>query len=91
LPALREIADVLKAHPDAKITVEGYTDNTGDPAYNLTLSQKRANSVMNQLIAYGVDSSALSSKGYGQANPIADNKTSAGRAKNRRVELDIID
>jgi len=87
---LQTVANVLKAHPGAKTTVEGYTDSIGDPAYNVNLSQRRANTVMNQLVADGVDASSLSAKGYGAANPVATNKTAAGRAENRRVELNII-
>ncbi|MCL2888590.1 MAG: OmpA family protein [Elusimicrobia bacterium] len=87
---IQKIADVLKNHPNAKTTVEGYTDNTGDPAYNVNLSQRRAQAVADQLAADGANSANISAKGYGQANPIADNKTAAGRAQNRRVELDIV-
>jgi len=88
---LQTVANVLKAHPNAKTTVEGYTDSLGDPAYNVNLSQRRANTVMNQLIADGVAPASLSAKGYGAANPVATNKTAAGRAENRRVELNIVD
>ena len=86
---LQKIAAVLKNHPNAKTVVEGYTDNTGDPAYNVNLSQRRAQAVADQLVAYGVNSANISAKGFGAANPIADNKTAAGRAQNRRVELNI--
>ncbi|MDR0292464.1 MAG: OmpA family protein [Elusimicrobium sp.] len=87
---IQKIATVLKNHPEAKTTVEGYTDNTGDPAYNVNLSQRRAQAVANQLVADGVNKANVSAKGYGAANPIADNKTAAGRLQNRRVELNIV-
>ncbi len=84
---LSEVADQLKANPDWKWEVEGYTDNVGDKAPNQKLSGERATSVANWLADHGVDRSRLSVKGYGDSNPVADNSTAEGRAKNRRVEL----
>jgi OmpA-OmpF porin, OOP family len=84
---LRNIAAILKAYPNVKVRIGGYTDNTGDPAANVALSEQRANSVMAQLVSLGVDPSRLSAKGYGQDNPIADNATEDGRQKNRRISL----
>lgn len=83
---ISEVADFLTTYPRSKITIEGYTDNRGSEAANLTLSQKRATSVRNYLIdQFGIDGDRISAIGYGPANPIADNNTAAGRNKNRRV------
>ncbi len=70
-----------------KIQVAGHTDNTGSAAHNMKLSEARARSVMNYLISKGVGPAMLSEKGYGKNEPVADNKTAEGRAKNRRVGL----
>jgi len=88
---LTDIADILKAYPQVKIRIGGYTDNTGDPAANLQLSQQRADSVMAQLTQLGVDPSRMTAKGYGQDNPVADNSTEDGRQKNRRISLRVTD
>ncbi|GAC1375729.1 MAG: hypothetical protein NVSMB40_13900 [Aquirhabdus sp.] len=82
-----EIAKMLKSAPTIKIAIEGHTDNVGQAAANKTLSEKRAQSVMAAVIANGIDSKRLSAAGFGQERPIADNRSEAGRAKNRRVEL----
>jgi outer membrane protein OmpA-like peptidoglycan-associated protein len=84
---LTNIAEILKAYPQVKINIGGYTDNTGDPAANLQLSQQRADNVMAQLTQLGVDPSRMSAKGYGQDNAVADNSTEEGRQKNRRISL----
>ena len=88
---LTNIAGILKAYPQVKIRIGGYTDNTGDPAANLQLSQQRADSVMAQLTQLGVDPSRMSAKGYGQEDPVADNSTEEGRQKNRRISLRVIE
>jgi OOP family OmpA-OmpF porin len=80
-----KVADFMKQYPDVKVTIEGYTDNSGNAAKNKALSQQRADAVKAELVKKGVDASRLSAVGYGPANPIADNRTEAGRAKNRRV------
>ncbi len=67
--------------------IDGHTDNVGSDALNQTLSENRAASVKAYLASKGVDESRLLSTGYGEKQPVADNKTAAGRAKNRRVEL----
>ena len=71
----------------SNLTIDGHTDNTGTAAMNMELSQKRCNSVKNYLISKGIDASRLIANGYGDTRPVADNKTSDGKAKNRRVEL----
>lgn len=89
-PKLHAVTELLKAHKDFKLKVSGYTDNTGNEAMNLDLSKKRATAVKNYLVNDGIDANRIESNGYGIANPIADNSTSEGRAKNRRVEFDIV-
>jgi outer membrane protein OmpA-like peptidoglycan-associated protein len=84
---LTNIAEILKAYPQVKIRIGGYTDNTGDPAANQQLSQQRADSVMAQLTQLGVDPSRMTAKGYGQEDAVADNSTEEGRQKNRRISL----
>jgi OOP family OmpA-OmpF porin len=86
-PALDNIVAILKANTTLKLIVEGYTDNVGKPASNLTLSQKRAEAVTNYLVQKGLDANRLEALGYGQERAVADNSTPAGRAANRRVEL----
>jgi len=84
---LSQFADVMQKYPDLKVEIAGHTDSTGTDKYNQQLSQKRADSVKKYLAdKYGVEANRLTAKGYGEAKPIADNKTKVGRAKNRRVE-----
>ena len=71
----------------ANMNIDGYTDNRGSKALNLALSQKRAESVKAYLVSKGVDAENINTTGNGMSNPIADNKTAASRAKNRRVEI----
>ena len=73
----------------ANVEVRGYTDNQGDPAANLLLSQQRADAVVQYLVGKGVPAATLTAVGKGEADPIADNDTAAGRAKNRRIELHV--
>ncbi|WP_437326976.1 OmpA family protein [Sorangium sp. So ce381] len=91
-PLLDEVAGVLKEHPEiAKIEVQGHTDPRGGRAYNIKLSQARAESVMKALVQRGVEAERLASKGYGPDVPIADNDTDEGRQKNRRVQFKILE
>ncbi len=85
---LDNAARQLKLYPDLVIEVRGYTDSTGTPPYNVKLSQRRAESVMSYLKAHGV-TNRLTAKGFGEADPIADNKTREGRLSNRRVVLHV--
>ena len=88
---LTNIAAILKAYPQVKIRIGGYTDNTGDPATNVTLSEERAGNVMAELVRLGIDPARMSAKGYGAEDPIADNSTEEGRQKNRRISLRVTD
>ncbi|MBQ3437805.1 MAG: OmpA family protein [Fusobacterium sp.] len=87
---LNEIAKVLVEYPETKVLVNGYTDNTGSDSWNQTLSEKRADSVKNYLLAHGVSSSRVIATGYGKSNPIATNSTEAGKQANRRVEIKLL-
>jgi OOP family OmpA-OmpF porin len=84
---LDEVAATLVKRRDIRAEVAGHTDDRGEANYNRSLSQRRAESVRSYLVSKGVDASRLTARGYGEDSPIADNKTSAGRADNRRVEL----
>jgi outer membrane protein OmpA-like peptidoglycan-associated protein len=79
--------EALKAWGDVDIEVAGHTDSMGSDAYNMKLSQQRAEAVRNFLISRGVAADRLTAKGYGESQPVADNATEEGRFKNRRVEL----
>lgn len=87
---LRSVALVLKEYKSTMIEVAGHTDSTGSAAYNQRLSQQRAQSVSNILIASGVQSIRIDSVGYGEDYPIASNATVAGRQQNRRAELTLL-
>jgi outer membrane protein OmpA-like peptidoglycan-associated protein len=87
MAAVKEIVALMAAQPALALSIEGHTDNVGNAASNKTLSQARAQRVMDAVIAQGVAASRLSASGFGQESPIADNRTETGRAKNRRVEL----
>ncbi len=84
---LNNIAAMLKAYPGVHLKIGGYTDNTGDPAHNLSLSQARAESVVSQLTSRGIAPDRLTAQGYGDQFPRADNATETGRALNRRVSM----
>jgi outer membrane protein OmpA-like peptidoglycan-associated protein len=84
---IEQIVQMLKANPDLKLSIEGHTDNVGNPMSNKTLSEERAKSVVAAIVDQGIGIERLSPSGYGQDRPIGDNKTEEGRAKNRRVEL----
>lgn len=86
-PVLDTVAQSLNENPQLRAKVVGHTDSTGQAAYNQTLSENRARSVVNYLARQGVASTRLSAEGRGQNDPIADNGSAAGRAENRRVEI----
>ncbi|MBK5276005.1 MAG: OmpA family protein [Desulfuromonadales bacterium] len=86
-----KVGDFMKKFPTTTAVIEGYADEVGGVDYNMKLSQRRAESVVNYLTAkFGIDSSRLTAKGYGKSKPIADNATDAGKQKNRHIEA-IID
>jgi outer membrane protein OmpA-like peptidoglycan-associated protein/tetratricopeptide (TPR) repeat protein len=87
---LDKVIQLLKDNPTVQIEISGHTDNVGKPADNLILSNNRAKSVINYFLYKGVAANRIKSKGYGATKPIADNKTEAGKAKNRRTELKVI-
>jgi outer membrane protein OmpA-like peptidoglycan-associated protein len=87
ISSLREVLDQMKQYPDAKFRVVGHTDSDGNRLKNRQLSKERAEAVRNWLVQNGIDGSRLVTDGRGQEAPIADNKTAAGREKNRRIEF----
>ncbi len=90
-PLVKQLAEVINKHPNIPLVrVEGHTDDRGDARYNLKLSQGRADSVRKLLILNGVKPERLQAKGYGLERPLESNATPSGRAKNRRVELNIV-
>ena len=89
-PTVTTLIAIMKCYPNSQYRLEGHTDNTGDPAANKTLSMDRANAIRDLLVQGGIDSSRLSTEGYGADKPIASNDTDEGRAKNRRTELIVL-
>lgn len=87
---LKKLAGVFKEYVDTNIIVEGHTDSSGNDAYNLELSKKRAEAVTQFLIAEGVSSARLTTYWHGETLPKYDNSTAEGRAKNRRVEFGVV-
>ena len=87
---VEKAVEFLKKYPTAKFTLEGHTDSTGSDAYNQTLSEKRAEAVKERLVKRGIDPARISTAGFGEKKPVADNKTVKGRAENRRVEVLIL-
>jgi len=86
-PILDEVVDYMKANPDVKMEIQGHTCNLGTAAYNLKLSDKRANTVRDYLVGKGIAADRLTAKGYGLTTPVAPNDKEENRAKNRRVEF----
>ncbi|MBV8841608.1 MAG: OmpA family protein [Bryobacterales bacterium] len=84
---LRNVGAILKGYPNVHVKIGGYTDNTGNAAENMTLSQQRADAVRQQLIATGVSPDRIEAQGFGDQHPIGDNATEAGRQANRRISL----
>ena len=87
---LNEVVDILKKDTTVRLNIEGYTDNVGKPRDNQMLSENRAISVLKYLELKGISADRLHAKGFGEFMPVADNSTSRGRAKNRRVEIKLI-
>lgn len=90
LPVLEAMAAILKEYPTAKFHLEGHTDSDGKDALNLQLSKDRAAAVKNYLVEKGIAADRLTSEGYGETKPVASNKTKAGKAQNRRVEVKLV-
>ncbi|GAB6909734.1 Outer membrane porin F [Desulfosarcina cetonica] len=88
---LDQIVDALNTYPNLNVLVEGHTDSIGTNAYNLKLSKRRAQAVVDYLVSKGISPSRLSSEGFGEERPIASNKTAEGRAHNRRVQFDRVE
>jgi outer membrane protein OmpA-like peptidoglycan-associated protein len=84
---VEQIASLPKDNATLKVSIEGHTDNTGSPVHNETLSEERAKAVLAAIAKEGVAASRMSAVGWGQEKPVSDNRTEAGRARNRRVEL----
>ena len=88
--SLDDLVTLLNSYPGASVEIQGHTDNNGTPESNKTLSQERANSVKRYLSAGGVSEARMTAIGYGQEVPLADNKTEAGKTKNRRVDFKLV-
>jgi outer membrane protein OmpA-like peptidoglycan-associated protein len=86
---LNDLVKVLQGNTNLKLKIDGHTDNVGADDFNLKLSDGRAASVKKYLVSKGIDESRLESEGFGETMPVADNKTAAGRTKNRRVEMKV--
>ncbi len=84
---LNEAVQMLKDNPTVNVRIEGHTDHIGTEEYNLSLSRRRAESVVNFLTSHGINNSRLTSVGMGEGSPVATNETDEGRARNRRVDF----
>ncbi|MCR9288375.1 MAG: OmpA family protein [Bacteroidetes bacterium] len=87
MPIIHRIADMLKAHPDLKLSIEGHTDSDGSTSYNLKLSEARAQAVKAALLNLSISESRLQASGFGETKPMFPNDSDGGKMKNRRVEL----
>jgi len=87
---LLRLKTLLDAHPSMRVEIRGHTDDRGSTAYNLRLSESRAQAVVDYLVGKGIDPRRLQAKGYGKSLPVDTNDTDEGRANNRRVEFKIL-
>ncbi|AXT55255.1 OmpA family protein [Aquimarina sp. MMG015] len=87
---LNKLINIFKEYPDTNIIVDGHTDSSGDDAYNMELSKKRANAVTSYLVSQGISTTRLTTYYHGETLPKYDNSTAEGRAKNRRVEFGVL-
>jgi OOP family OmpA-OmpF porin len=85
--ALDDALEILQRHPGMEVEIAGHTDSVGTDEYNQGLSDRRARSVLKYLVEHGASADMLTAKGYGESEPVADNETDEGRARNRRVEM----
>jgi outer membrane protein OmpA-like peptidoglycan-associated protein len=85
--ALSKLTGIVLNYPSLRLAVEGHTDSTGSAEFNQALSEKRADAVRDYLVSQGLDAGTMSAQGLGMNDPVADNKTTEGRQKNRRVEI----
>ncbi len=90
-PELNRGVEFLKSNPGIRIEIAGHTDSVGDASYNTKLSQQRAEAVRQYFITGGIEGGRIQARGYGEAQPTADNSTEEGRARNRRVEMRVMD
>ena len=90
-PILFYAVQNLNENPDTKVEIQGHTDNIGSEQYNMNLSEERAQTVRDYLVAKGIDPSRLTVKGYGESMPVADNSTPEGRSLNRRIEFKVLE
>ena len=90
MPVLQAITAILKEYPSANFMIEGHTDSQGADSLNQKLSEDRAAAVKTYLVENGIDAARLTSAGFGESKPIDSNKTSKGRANNRRVEVKLV-
>ncbi|MDR1683597.1 MAG: OmpA family protein [Candidatus Symbiothrix sp.] len=88
-PILNQIVKVMQDNSDYYLTISGHTDNVGKPESNQKLSEERAAAVKTYLVDHGIAANRLTSLGFGDTQPIESNKTAAGRAKNRRVDIEV--
>lgn len=86
---INELSEILKKYDDTNILIEGHTDDSGSDEYNQTLSEQRAASVSDYLSSLGIANSRITTTGYGELQPVADNSSAAGKTQNRRVEVAI--
>jgi OOP family OmpA-OmpF porin len=89
LPHIQRIADVLNAYPELNVVLDGHTDKVGTPDYNMKLGERRALAIRDALVKFGVNEERLKYESFGETMPIGDNETDAGRALNRRVEINV--
>jgi OmpA-OmpF porin, OOP family len=90
-PVIDQIASVMKRCPAMRIEIAGHTDSTGTPGFNETLSRDRAEAIATLLVKGGIDNARMKAAGYGSSKPVADNVTPEGKAKNRRIEFNVVE
>jgi OOP family OmpA-OmpF porin len=88
---VEEVAALLRSLPGVDVEISGHTDSTGDDAFNLDLSQRRADAVRTYLVEQGLSGARFETAGFGETRPIADNDTPEGRQRNRRTEFRVIE